>query len=184
MKYIFTTLIVLILVSSAIISYGQNSSSDKSQFTSEGVRLYLLGKKSDVVPAPNAQLRVINDVLIMRLGYYAPRNFIPPTIYLELTSFSAKSPKYKDNSMLTIFIDDKPIMTENMELQGSIFGIAEKFYNSDIKFNDFLKFTAGKKVKIQFGNTIIELKDEEIKALNDLNETTNHLVYPPIFAPI
>ena len=93
MRFVFEILVAIILAVCSSASYAQDCSSDKPPSencrmvgkvkvyssenpvsTSAGIRLYLLGKASDIVPDKNATIRVLNDVLIMRLGYYAPRN--------------------------------------------------------------------------------------------------------------
>lgn len=201
MKLVFTTFAAFILAISGVDSYAQDCSTDnppsencrtfgkakmyfseKPALTNAGIRLYLLGKPDDIVPDKNATSRIINDILIMQLGYSAPRHIIPQFIHLELKSFSNKPSKYAENNKLTIFLDDKPLLSEDMELQKA--AVYVELFHIYLKYADFLEFTSGKKIKIQFGETKIELKDEEVEALNDLNKTTKHLVHPQVFAPI
>src|SRR5687768_12869370 len=170
MRLIFKISTVIVLAIFGIASYAQDGSSDnpsledcrkafyseKPDYTTESLRLYLVGKDSDIVPDKNASLRVNNDVLIMRLGYSALRKITPPSVFFELTSYSAKPSKYEDNHKLTIFLDNQLLLSESMRMLNSIV-IAERF-SLEMKYPDFLKFTAAKKVKLQLGETEIDLK--------------------------
>lgn len=151
---------------------------EKKEPISGGINRYLLGKQSYIKPAPNAKSRLIGDILIMNLSWYAPRSIIPNSVQLGFTLYSNKLLKYKYKNKLIIFVDDKQLLAETLEQRFS-FVIAEKFY-LQMKYSDFLKFTEAKKVTIQLGKVKIVLKPEDIEALNDLNKSTKQLkTLPP-----
>jgi hypothetical protein len=156
-----------------LIADGRGHFSNSKYGMGADLKLYLLGKQTDIVPTNNATYQVNNDVLTMRLSYRAPESIIPTSAYLELRSFSTKPRKYETNHKLTITVDDKLILSDDLEMRSSIV-IAEIFTYS-MKFTDFLKFTEAKQITFQFGETTIKLKAEDIKALNELNKTTNGL---------
>ena len=148
----------------------------KPVFTSVGIGFYLLGKPGDVIPSVNT-MRVENDVIIMSIGYFAERNIVPYSATIELRTFSTKPLKHRENHKLTIFIDDKTLLSENLDETGSLMN-AENFAFT-MKYSDFLSFTAVSKVVIQIGETKIELKPDAIEALNEMNKTTKDLSPPP-----
>ncbi len=162
-----------------MIANGKGSYWEKDNAIGASISLYILGKPIDVVSTPNALIRVNKDVLTMSIGYYAPRKIIPMSVRLNLTSYSSIPSKYKENHKLTIYLDDKPLLSEEAEAGSSIV-IAEKF-SLEIKWADFLKFTEAKKITIQLGETKIKLKPEDIEALNELNKTTKELKPPPFW---
>lgn len=142
-----------------------------------GLNLLLLGNRSDILR--ELYIYVRKDVLIMFVSHYAPRSIIPTSVGFEITSYSKEPSKYKNNHRLTIYVYDKLLLSENLEVRTSG-GIVEKFL-LEMKYTDFLKFTEAKKVTIQLGETKIELKPEQVEALNDLNKTTKQLKPPPPF---
>lgn len=146
--------------------------------TNNSVFLYILGKRSDIIPAPNATLRTIKNVLAMRIGCNAPRNVMPQFARLTFTLYSNTLLKHKNKNKLIIYISGKPLLSENLEQGNSMGGIAENF-SLEMKYADFLKLTEAEKVTIQLGKIKIVLKPKDIKALNDLNKTTKQLKLPP-----
>lgn len=164
-----------------MIANGKGFHWQKDNSMGAGVYLRILGKSSDVIYAPNAEMRVNTDVLDMGVFYYAPKRIIPTSVHLKLRSFSTIPSKYKTNHKLTIYLDDKPLLSADAEVGNSIV-IAEQFY-LEIKYTDFLKLTEAKKITVQFGETKIKLKPADIEALNDLNLTTKELKpAPPSYA--
>ncbi len=148
------------------------------ELTSASMEAHLLGKTDDVVSvAENAGIRVLNDVLIMRLAFFAPRNVTPQSAYLELTSYSPIRSKHEHDNKLTIYINGSLLISKKMEMRSSI-GIGEIFW-LEIPYSDFLKVTNARKATIQFGETNIELNSEAIEALNNLNITARGLKNPP-----
>jgi hypothetical protein len=199
MNFAFKNLVVIVLAIGAAAScYAQDCSSiiqvnlpkecypvdgnvgsyynKTSNTRGSGLTLNLLGKPSNISPAPNATIRVSKDVLRMSVWYHAPGSIIPLTIGLNLTSFSPTPSKYKDNHRLTIYLDDKLLLSENLEVMISG-GIYERLL-LQMKYTDFLKFTEAKKVTVQLGKTKIKLKPKDIEALNELNKTTKDLKPP------
>jgi hypothetical protein len=157
-----------------MIANGKGTYREKDNIAAD-LRLYILGNSTDVVHGAN--IRVNKDVLIMSVGYFALGKIIPTSVRLELTSFSTTPSKYKENHKLIIYLDDKPFLSKDTEAGVSIV-IAEKF-SLEMKYADFLKFTEAKQITIEMGETIIKLKSEDIKALNELNKTTKELKPPP-----
>jgi hypothetical protein len=160
-----------------MIANGKGTYKEKDNAIEAELRLYILGKPTDVV-VYGANRRVNKDVLIMSVGYVAFGNIMPTSVTLDLKSFSRTPSKYKENHKLTIYLDDKPFLSKDAAMLGSIefdenFSV-EKF-SLEMEYADFLKFTEAKQITIQMGETIIKLKSEDIEALNELNKTTKEL---------
>jgi hypothetical protein len=149
------------------------------EWTSAGVYTHLQGKPSDVVSGPN-DIRVADDVLKLRIGFFARGNIIPDSAGIEITSFSPTRFKYKNDSRMIIFIDGAPIVSEGMEVQGFFGGIAERL-SATIKYADFLKLTNANKVTLQLGQTEIRFKREVLHALNGMSDLTKELKPRPVW---
>ena len=205
MNFIIKTLAALILITAGFMSlYAQDCSppptssgipldimkgcrmvgmarvfeNEKKEPTMGNIRRYLLGKQGYIKPTSNARIRISGDVLIMDVSWYAPKNTIPDTAQLIFIVYSYTLLKYKNKNKLIINIDGKPLLSENLDQGNSMGGIAEIFLLR-MKYSDFLKFTEAKKITIRLGKIKLSLKSEDIKALNDLNETTKQLKPPP-----
>jgi hypothetical protein len=146
-----------------------------------GIKIYLKGKDSDIVPEKNANSRaqILSDVLIMRLRYWAPKNITPYRVTLHFDSFSPTPSKYESNHKLTISLDGKPFLAETMKMEESITNV--EFFSLELTYPDFLQFARAKKVSIQFGNTKIRFHKKEMEALNLLNEAAKSLKPSVVF---
>lgn len=148
------------------------------EYSGASIRLYLLGKKGDVITSVNS-MTARNDVLILTVAYGAHYNHIPTSAQISIRSYSEKQLKYMNKPPLNIFLDDNHLVSEKMNSYKS-FLINENFFY-EIKFDDLLKITTSKKITFQIGNTEVELKPEEVKLFNEMKKTTEHLKYPRLY---
>ncbi len=95
-----------------MIADGRGEFWNSKNMTGAKIVLYLLGKQSDIVRTNNATPQIKNDVLMMRLSYYAPGKTIPASASLTMWSYSATPRKYEANHKLTVTVDDKLIPTK------------------------------------------------------------------------
>ncbi len=147
------------------------------EWTSASVRTRLQGKSSDVVPGPNATIRVLDDVLNFTLGFWTRHHFVPEEVSIEITSYSPLPFKYAKNNDLTIVADDVVIISENMELLLSN-AIADRLLLR-IKYSDFLMLADARKASLKLGSTEIELNPDVVRALRVLSEFTKQLKPAP-----
>lgn len=167
-----------------LIANGKGTFWQSKNAMGASIRLYIMGKPTDIYkPSYAMEPLIYRDVLIMRLGYYAPRKIRPMSVNFELMSYSPTAFKYEANHKITIYLDDNPLLSKDAEATSLMVDIKrsiniEKF-TVEMEFGDFLKFTEAKNITIQLGETKIKLKSEDIEALNELNKTTKELKFPP-----
>jgi hypothetical protein len=152
------------IIGKAEVYYFENKNQTKAS-----VYLYILGQVADIYQK--------KDVLTLEVGYeIAGKKAVEPKdVYLILTSYSGEGLKYKENHKLTIYIDDKLLLSEDtIELFSRYYPqkiSSESFKLPKIKYTEFLKWIEGKKVTLQFGEAKIDLNTEVITALQDLKKT-------------
>lgn len=192
MKFALLIFAIFILTATSTVSYAQTCSdnppnpncrmvgkakvyySENLKPTKANIRIYLLGKPGDIGRGKNADFLISNDVLNVHISYNAFQNIKPGSIQLEFYSFSNEKWKYKNNHKLEVYLDDKLLLSANTDEGRTLGWIAESF-SLEMKFTDFFEIVNGKKVVIQFGDTKVKLKPEDMEALNDLYKTTEQL---------
>lgn len=146
----------------------------KSHYGRSSFSLFLIGTRADTVRDPrNSVRRSSKDVLRMSVGYTWSGDHVPDYFDFSFVSYSENPFKYEDNHKLSIYIDDKSVLSENTENRG--FYQTVKNFSIEIKYSDYIKFLEAKKVAIQLGDTEIILKPDQIELLKELFKTTKEI---------
>lgn len=138
-------------------------------FIQAHINLPVLGNISNVYDnMRNGRIYVGKDVLIMELSYRHSSYCVNRTeTLIDITSFSPEDFKYEDNPKLSIYLDNKLLISENMKLEREISTIQHFSVNLDP--DNFKKILKSQNVLIQLADTQIKLGEKSVESLSKLS---------------
>ena len=154
-------------VGSAELYYFKEKNKARAQ-----IRIYLIGKADDVGSSREAlSMDVIFEVDGMKVTQ-------PRYVTIALSSHAPAKSKYHNDHDLHIHtqgLNESSGMEWNTRVLSSSNlpsgGSTEIFLTPAIEYSKFIRMASAHVVAITFGKTHVILKKEDIKALNDLNQT-------------
>lgn len=117
------------------------------------------------------------DRIEMVVGYKVGGNDEnePESVFITLNTFSKEGLKYHQDHKLTIYLDDKLLLSEDTSVLSSAYRPEklsyEAFHIPTIKYKNFRRMCEAKNITILFGQTKINLQPEALQHLRDLDKT-------------